>query len=126
MLAELTLVLATVLGWTPDSEHPAKLVPAAIDFGPQVPCSSAQETVWLINRGDTPISLTGAKPGCRCLTVLGFESSVVQPGSAIEIPLHLKAPAQAGTKRSVVVTFRFEDHEPLKLPVHLEAAGPDD
>jgi hypothetical protein len=96
---------------------PAELVLADLEPG-----STVRPAVWLVNRGEEPLSLRAARGSCGC-TAVDFKPATLGPRAALEVPLVIRAPSREGESKTVQVTFAIEGAAPLTLPVRIETRG---
>lgn len=107
----------------PVAEAPTRtlrLAPAPLDLGRVSPGLRGSGSAWLINSGDRPVRVTDVKGSCGCIRIATASSRVVEPGHALEIPLTMKAPGEAGSKRAEL-RVAVDGDDPLRLPVTIEA-----
>jgi beta-lactamase regulating signal transducer with metallopeptidase domain len=100
------------------------VAPPELDLGLVGPDQSKSERIWLVNGGTTPRRITGAKAGCGCTKVLGFEPTTLGPGETMMLEIVMTAPSKVGARNSKYVTFHIDGQAPLKLPVSLVVSGP--
>jgi beta-lactamase regulating signal transducer with metallopeptidase domain len=101
------------------------VLPYELDLGTGAPGQPKSDRVWLVNASTQPRRVTGVKPSCGCTKVIGFEPATLGPGEAMMLEISMTAPSGVGTKNTKNVTFHIDGQAPLKLPVHLVAAGPE-
>jgi beta-lactamase regulating signal transducer with metallopeptidase domain len=107
----------------PDGE--IYVVPRELDLGRGEPDKPKSDRIWLVNASTQPRRVTGVKVSCGCTVVAGFEPTTLDSGAFKMLEISMTAPAGIGEKKTKYVTFDVEGQPPLKLPVHLEAVGPD-
>jgi beta-lactamase regulating signal transducer with metallopeptidase domain len=100
------------------------VVPQELDLGRGAPDQPKSQRIWLVNSSTQPRRVTGVKVSCGCTIVTGFEPKTLGPGETMMLEISMTAPAEIGTAKTKHVTFTIDGQAPLKLPVHLEAAGP--
>jgi beta-lactamase regulating signal transducer with metallopeptidase domain len=100
------------------------VVPRELDLGRGAPDRPKSERIWLVNASTQPRRISSVKASCGCTVVTGFEPKTLGPGETMMLEISMTAPAEIGTTKTKHVTFTIDGQPPLKLPVHLEAAGP--
>lgn len=98
--------------------------PAELDLGVHPALSHAQGTAWLLNTGGEPMEITGFKRSCGCIGDVGLETPLeLPPRSALEMPLSIRAPRNAGERKQIHITFAINGEGTMRLPIHLAAEG---
>ena len=98
-------------------------IPTELDLGVGGPGLPASREVLLCNRSQETHAVFGAVTSCGCTTVSAFEPQTLSPGECMKIEITMTAPLEGGAAKTKYVTFDVEDQAPLKLAVHLRAAG---
>ncbi|MHC4320410.1 MAG: M56 family metallopeptidase, partial [Planctomycetota bacterium] len=101
------------------------VVPPELDLGRAGPGEAKSERIWLVNASTQSRRVKSAKASCGCTIVAGFEPTTLGPGEIMALEISMTAPTRIGAKNSKDVTFDIDGQALLKLPVHLETAGPD-
>jgi hypothetical protein len=81
---------------------PVRLEPAEIDFGVSKPSEEKPGTFTLINMGDSAITITKAKPSCKCTDLDDLTGKVIQPGERLTFKVNMAMPPTPGEKKAEV------------------------
>ncbi len=100
-------------------------IPGELDLGEGRPNEAKAREILLCNRGRETHEVLGFSTSCGCTTVDRFEPAALDPGDCMKIRITMTAPPKPGERKTRYVTFNVEGQPPLKLAVHLQAAGPE-
>lgn len=119
-----TIQVVTDTGETAPLHGPDVItIPSILDLGVGPAAQPAAREVLLCNRSTRTHAVFGAETSCGCTTVSEFEPQTLSPGECMKLEVTMTAPAEPGTRKTKFVTFDVEGQPPLKLAVHLQAAG---
>ncbi len=98
------------------------VAPHELNLGYRAAGETIEQTVWLINTGDEPVELAGAKGSCGCLSV-ELRPQTLQPHTALGVELLVTASKEPGKTKNVSVSFAVGGDKPLRLPVRVSTTG---
>ncbi len=100
-------------------------IPGELDLGEGRAGEARSREILLCNRGRETHDVLAFSTSCGCTTVDRFEPRSLDPGDCMKILITMSAPPLPGERKTRYVTFNVEGQPPLKLAVHLQAAGPE-
>lgn len=96
--------------------------PGVVAFGEVETDALVKGSAWLINAGDTPRRIEGAKGDCGCITLRDFTPLTLAAHEARLVQFSVKTPAKHGKTKDTKITFRMSEGEPLTLPISMHTA----
>lgn len=85
---------------------PIMIAPPVVELGAVEPGSVHPAKFTIINTGKQEVTITSAKPNCKCTAISDVAGKKIPPGGSIELSASLSAPRAPGIKEAAVfLTF---------------------